>query len=71
MIEDIRLVEKKDVQASRLSGGMKRKLRYNNYCTIFVDKIPWLYSLFYIILLLLINKLRKAFTCSNDFMHCI
>lgn len=28
MIEDINLVEKKDIQASKLSGGMKRKLRY-------------------------------------------
>lgn len=28
MVEDIGLVEKKDIQASKLSGGMKRKLRY-------------------------------------------
>ena len=30
MIKDIDLVEKKDIQASKLSGGMKRKLRYKN-----------------------------------------
>ena len=29
MVEDIQLVDKKDTQAGRLSGGMKRKLRYN------------------------------------------
>jgi ABC-type lipopolysaccharide export system ATPase subunit len=29
MVEDIQLMDKKDTQASKLSGGMKRKLRYN------------------------------------------
>lgn len=27
MVEDVQLVDKKDIQAARLSGGMKRKLR--------------------------------------------
>ena len=31
MIKDVQLVDKKDVQASKLSGGMKRKLRYSIY----------------------------------------
>ena len=29
MIEDLQLVDKKKVQSKNLSGGMKRKLRYN------------------------------------------
>ena len=28
MVEDIQLMDEKDTQASKLSGGMKRKLRY-------------------------------------------
>ena len=28
MVEDIQLMDKKDTQANKLSGGMKRKLRY-------------------------------------------
>ena len=31
MVKDIQLIEKKDIQAGRLSGGMKRKLRYCYY----------------------------------------
>ena len=30
MVEDIQLMDKKDTQAIKLSGGMKRKLRYNH-----------------------------------------
>jgi hypothetical protein len=31
MVADLQLGDKASIQASRLSGGMKRKLRYNNY----------------------------------------
>ena len=33
MVKDIQLMDKKDTQASKLSGGMKRKLRYSLYVT--------------------------------------
>ena len=34
MVADLQLVDKAHIQASRLSGGMKRKLRYTVYMYI-------------------------------------
>ena len=34
MIADLQLVDKAQIQACRLSGGMKRKLRYMYYCQL-------------------------------------
>ena len=30
MVEDLQLLDKRNIQSQRLSGGMKRKLRYKN-----------------------------------------
>jgi ABC-type multidrug transport system ATPase subunit len=32
MIEELQLVDKEDIQVRNLSGGQKRKLRYQLFC---------------------------------------
>ena len=41
MVKDIQLMDKKDTQASKLSGGMKRKLRYSLYVTGLFSAKTW------------------------------